>query len=131
MSFLSSDLHDPSDERSRLGRALVAIALLAGFVALFAFAPPDDPTKVVSALPCSVLTENQVAAVIGTPMKLMPTSGVTCHYVPSGAGDIAVRAGTHVYTIAVVSHDAVRAAPPGAAQRLAKLVRRPMIAANR
>jgi len=152
-SFTPLTFHDPGDDRTHLRRALAALALFAGFVALFAFAPPDDPTKVVAGLPCSVLSENEVAGVVGTPMRLMPTSGAICHYLPSQTesdaavfvvahhdaslsgrlpnGAVAVHAGPYVYTIAVVGRDAARPAPSDAAQRLAKLVQRPIIAANR
>jgi hypothetical protein len=65
------------------------IAPLATFVALlalFAFAPPRDPTKVVPGIPCSVLSENEISAVLGSPMRLMPTSGAVCHYVAMTSG---------------------------------------------
>ena len=61
-----------------------ALAILATFVALaamFAFAPPRDPTKVVPGIPCSVLSESDISAVLGAPMRLMPTSGTICQYI--------------------------------------------------
>ncbi|HWT05406.1 MAG TPA: hypothetical protein VN224_06595, partial [Xanthomonadales bacterium] len=52
----------------------IFVALFAMF-AMFAFAPPRDPTKVVPGIPCSVLSENDIGAVLGAQMRLMPTSG--------------------------------------------------------
>ncbi|MBV9409272.1 MAG: hypothetical protein JO164_10655 [Candidatus Eremiobacteraeota bacterium] len=64
-----------------LQRAIIAIAvMIAAVVAFLAFAPPRDPSKVVSAYPCSVLSETQISAVMGAPMRLMPTSGSVCQY---------------------------------------------------
>ena len=148
--------YDPSDPRSRafaLRHAIAAVALLVAFIALVAFAPPDDQTKVVSSLPCSILSERDVGSVVGAHVRLMPTNGTICHYVPTGtggasavfvvahrdvslparvpAGGVALQASGHVYTIVVVPREAGRTATPADAQRLAKMVQHPVIAQNR
>jgi hypothetical protein len=64
-----------------LKKMLASVAIFVALFAMFAFAPPRDPTKVVPGIPCSVLSENDISAVLGAPMRLMPTSGSICQYV--------------------------------------------------
>jgi hypothetical protein len=73
-------------ESSVKGRAIGAFAAIAALCALFAFAPRHDTTKVVGGIPCSILSEDQISAALGTPMRLVPTSGSVCRYVSTGAG---------------------------------------------
>jgi hypothetical protein len=72
--------YEPPEKMDFL-RASAALLLLVGLFALLALLPKRDPTKVVSELPCSVVTETQVGDVFGTRMRLMPTEGTICHYV--------------------------------------------------
>jgi hypothetical protein len=67
-------------------RATVATFVLLALIALFTFAVPRDPTKVVTGLPCSVLSEASVSAAFDTEMRLMPTTGTVCRYVATGGG---------------------------------------------
>jgi hypothetical protein len=52
---------------------------------LLFFAPRNDPAKVIAGIPCSVLSENAISSVVGSPVRLMPTNGTTCEYVPTDA----------------------------------------------
>jgi len=74
--------------RSEIKRAAIATAILIALFAVLAFAAPfqHDPAKVVAGVPCSVLSEDDISAVLGEPMRLMPTSGTVCQYVATGAG---------------------------------------------
>jgi hypothetical protein len=73
---------------SEIKRAALATAILIALFAVLAFAPPfkHDATKVIAGVPCSVLSEEDISAVLGEPMRLMPTSGTVCQYVATGAG---------------------------------------------
>jgi hypothetical protein len=84
-------------ERKRAAIALVLLLLLFGALA---FVAPHDPTKVVSGLPCSVLSEEQIGEVLGTQMRLMPASstGTVCRYVPT--------ASTGAHTLFVIARHA-------------------------
>jgi len=83
--FAHHELHGPAQDDSGLaGRVLVAIGAIAALGALLAFAPHRDATKVVSGLPCSIVSESQISAAFGAPMLLMPTSGAVCRYVSTG-----------------------------------------------
>jgi hypothetical protein len=75
-----------ASEPGDVKRAAAATFVLLGLVALFTFAAPRDPTKVVAGLPCSVLSEASVSATFDTEMRLMPTTGTVCHYVATGNG---------------------------------------------
>jgi hypothetical protein len=61
------------------GIAIIAIILV--IAAAFAFAPPRDPSKVIPGVACSVLSETEVGTVLGTPVRLVPTTGTVCRYV--------------------------------------------------
>jgi hypothetical protein len=61
-------------------RALIAAFVLLALFALFAYVAPHDPTKVLSRVPCAVVSEQQVSDVLGAPMRLLPTSGTVCQY---------------------------------------------------
>jgi len=50
-------------------------------MAAFAFAPARDPSKVIPGVACSVLSESEIANVVGTPVRLSPTTGTVCRYV--------------------------------------------------
>ncbi|MGH7661262.1 MAG: hypothetical protein ACRENA_10170 [Vulcanimicrobiaceae bacterium] len=65
--------------------AIVTLLVVIGTV--FVFGPRRDPSKVVAGLPCSVLTETEIGAVVATPVRLLPTEGTTCEYV-STASDV-------------------------------------------
>lgn len=152
------DRRDPG-EIKRAGIASVAIVIAA--LALCIFGPRHDPTKVVVGIPCSVLSETEIGAALGTPMQLMPSDGTICRYVPTNSGHthtlyiiaqrgivpseattisdtapgaspaVTVRTGSRRYIVRIVP-----AAPnPGGAYaaelRVAKLVQHPIIAANR
>ncbi|HEV2738523.1 MAG TPA: hypothetical protein VGU66_08090 [Candidatus Elarobacter sp.] len=71
---------------SEIKKVLASVATFVALFAMFAFAPPRDPAKVVPGIPCSVLSENDIGAVLGTPMRLMPTSGSICQYVSTTSG---------------------------------------------
>ena len=71
---------------SELKKVFASLAIFVALFAMFAFAPPRDPTKVVPGIPCSVLSENDISAVLGAPMRLMPTSGSICQYVATTYG---------------------------------------------
>ncbi len=62
-------------------QGLAIIAIIVAVVAAFAFAPPRDPSKVIPGVACSVLSETEISAVVGTPMRLSPTTGTVCRYV--------------------------------------------------
>jgi hypothetical protein len=81
-----SILYPVEPEEFETKRAAIAIAILVALFSLLAFARPHDPTKVVSGTPCSVLSERDISSVLGTEMRLMPTSGTICQYVSTGAG---------------------------------------------
>jgi hypothetical protein len=70
---------------SEFKKVLASVAIFVALFAMFAFAPPRDPTKVVPGIPCSVLSENDISAVLGAQMRLMPTSGAICQYVATAA----------------------------------------------
>jgi len=71
-------------EPHELMRALGATALLIAIFFFFVLAAPHDPAKLVAGAPCSVLSETEISLVIGTPVRLMPTSGSICEYVSTG-----------------------------------------------
>jgi len=150
------DRRDPG-EIKRAGIATVAVIIAA--LALCIFGPRHDPTKVVAGIPCSVVSETEIGAALGTPMQLMPSDGTICRYVPTdphsthtlyiiaqrgiapttalpGAAaatppEVTVRAGTHRYIVRIVPAAPNLDATYAAELRLAKLVQRPVIAAYR
>ena len=71
----------PPEERNEIVRASFAVALLAVLFFVFAFAPARDPSQVAAGVPCSILSERQIGAVFGAPMRLRPTDGTVCQYV--------------------------------------------------
>jgi hypothetical protein len=71
----------PSEERNEIVRASFAVALLAVLFLVLAFAPARDPSQVAAGIPCSILSERQIGAVFGAPMRLRPTDGTVCQYV--------------------------------------------------
>ncbi|GAC1615233.1 MAG: hypothetical protein NVS4B13_09660 [Candidatus Elarobacter sp.] len=86
---MMAEHHSPLFEEPsppEIKRAALATVTLVALFSFFAFAPPRDPTKVVAGVPCSVLSEEDISAVLGTQMRLMPTTGTVCHYVSTGAG---------------------------------------------
>jgi len=151
------DRRDPAEVK-RAGIASVVIVIAA--LALCIFGPRHDPTKVVIGMPCSVLSEAEIGATLGTPMQLMPSDGTICRYVPTdprhthtlyiiaqrgivpsdattipepasaSSPAVTVRTGTRRYTVRIVPAAPDSAASYAAEMRLAKLVQRPVIAAN-
>ena len=146
---------DPAEvKRAGIATMVIIIAVLA----LCIFGPRHDPTKVVIGMPCSVLSETQIGAALGTPVQLMPSDGTICRYVPtdprrtntiyviaqrgimpSDATTIAdsaatalpavtVRNGARRYTLRVVPAASDTHAAYAAELRLAKLIQRPVIA---
>jgi hypothetical protein len=71
----------PREERNEIVRASFAVALLAVLFLIFAFAPARDPSQVAAGVPCSILSERQIGAVFGAPMRLRSTDGTVCQYV--------------------------------------------------
>ncbi len=61
-------------------QGLSVIAIIVAILAAFAFAPARDPSKVVPGVACSILSETEISAVVGTPMRLSPTTGTVCRY---------------------------------------------------
>ena len=152
-----------------IARVLGAVGAIVGLCAVFLLAPRHDATKVVSGLPCSVLSEAEISAALGAPMLMMPTSGAVCHYVSTGntgapalfvvarhdtaipasiaqdgvavhgvcdaamrsPSGLYVRYGARAYTFIIVPQGSNDVRPIADELRLAKLVRRPMIAQNR
>ncbi len=82
--FAYHEFYDGS--ASSRGRAIGALAAIAGLCALLAFAPRHDATKIVAGAACSILSEDRIGATLGTPMRLAPTSDTVCHYVSTGSG---------------------------------------------
>ncbi|GEM_PF-6007394 len=102
--FTELDTHGLSAEDAALKpRVIGAIATIVALCALLAFVPKHDPTKVVSATPCSILSEAEISAELGAPMVLMPTSGAVCRYVSTGTG---------TPTLFVVARHAAAIPPP-------------------
>ena len=67
-----------------IARVLGAIGAVVALCLVFVFAPRHDATKVVTGMPCSVLSEAEISRALGTQMRLMPTSGAVCRYVSTG-----------------------------------------------
>jgi hypothetical protein len=152
------DRRDPAEVK-RAGIASVVIVIAA--LALCVFGPRHDPTKVVVGMPCSVLSEAEIGATLGTPMQLMPSDGTICRYVPTdprhthtlyiiaqrgivpsdatvladsasaASPAVTVRTGTRRYTVRIVPAAPDSRAVYATEMRVAKLVQRPVIAANR
>jgi hypothetical protein len=112
--------------RSERKTLSIATGVVAAILGLLFFAPRNDPAKVIAGIPCSVLSENAIGSVLESPVRLMPTNGTTCEYVPTDAhaqrtvfviahtgpfardhqsanDPVRVRSGSHWYSIVVVS----------------------------
>jgi hypothetical protein len=76
---------ETSEGRVEVARAAVATILLAGLFAALGFAPRNDPAKTIAGLPCSVVSENEASLVLGTTVRLLPSTGTLCRYVSTGA----------------------------------------------
>ncbi|MDB5042720.1 MAG: hypothetical protein JWN27_3446, partial [Candidatus Eremiobacteraeota bacterium] len=99
-----------------------------------------DPANVVRGLPCSVLSENDISAVLGTTMRLMPSTGTVCQYASTsevsnarlfvvahrGPGEV-----RYAYTFAVVPRDGDRRAAVAEGQQLARLSHHQLLSQNR
>lgn len=126
-----------SEDVPPMSQALAVIAILLLITGVFAFGPRRDPSKVVAGIPCSVLSETEIGAIIGTPMRLVPTTGTTCEYVATTSGmEHAVFITVHrngsnkrVFAIAVVGPEGDRAAQRERA-RLAAMIRPRAVAAR-
>jgi hypothetical protein len=127
-------VNDPGE----LKRSVIAsvVVVVAAAVALVVFGPRHDPTKVVAGLPCSVVSESEVGNIFGTQMQLTPSDGTICRYVPTDARHIkslfviAQRGGTR-YTVHIVPAGPDDGTTQLAEARLAKLIRRPLVATTR
>jgi hypothetical protein len=71
------------------GAAAATLVLVLLFIA-FAFASRRDPTKLAAGIPCAMLSEDDATTVLGTPMRLMPTTGTICQYVSTGTSSRAL-----------------------------------------
>ena len=69
----------PNVPYSTQGIAIIAIIL--AVVGAFAFVPARDPSKVIPGVACSVMSETEIGAVMGSPVRLSPTTGTVCRYV--------------------------------------------------
>ncbi len=139
-NFDSLNVAARSDDLHPMRSAIAAIAILVPFAVMFAFAPPANPAKVVQGLPCSVLAENDISAVLRTTMRLMPTSGMVCQYAstsePNAARVFVVAhraAGTahYAYTFAVVPPSGDRRTSAAERRQLERLSHRQLVAQNR
>jgi len=72
-------------EPSNTTQGLAIIAIILAILLTIWFAPPRDPSKVVPGISCSVVSETQISAVMGTDMQLLPTSGSLCRYVATNS----------------------------------------------
>jgi hypothetical protein len=142
--FHGSALDRSDSERFTPVQALVAVALIAGFIALFAFAPPRDRSKPIAGIPCSVLSENEISTALGAPVQLMPTNGAICQYVSTASGvrrtlfvvetagtSVYARSGAHTYALTVVTAADDKQSPRTTELRVAKLIERQLMAQNR
>jgi hypothetical protein len=62
-------------------QGIAVIAIILAIVGVFAFVPARDPSKVIPGVACSVMSETEIGAVIGSPVRLSPTTGTVCRYV--------------------------------------------------
>lgn len=108
MSSFPHHARPEPERRTELRQAAAATAALLVLFSVFAFAPRRDASKVVAGVPCSILSEQQISETLGTPMRLMPTSGTICQYVSTGGAE---------RTLFVVARHA--ALPPDAARGVA------------
>jgi hypothetical protein len=120
-----------------LKRSVIAsVVIVAAAIALVVFGPRHDPTKVVAGLPCSVVSESEVGDIFGTPMQLTPSDGTICRYVPTDARHITslfviAQHGGARYAVHIVPAGPDDGATHLAEARLAKLIRRPLVATTR
>ena len=85
-----------STEVSPISQTFSAGLVVAAIAAVFIFGPHRDPAKVVAGVPCSVIPETSIGAAVGTPVRLLPTTGTTCEYVSTGEkADLAVFVTAH------------------------------------
>ena len=147
---------EKSEGRTELARAFIAVALLLGLFAALGFAPRNDPAKTVAGLACSVVSENEASLVLGTRVRLLPSTGTLCRYVstasvapslfvvarhdddPSlGSGthvvgqSLYVRRGKHTFVFTVVAPEAGPGAALVAERTLASALSRTMVAGTR
>jgi hypothetical protein len=86
MSLHEEPLHFHEPETAEVKRALIATGIIVALFAVLAFTAPRDPSRIVQGLPCSIVSEAQASAALGTQMRLMPTAGGVCQYVSVGDG---------------------------------------------
>jgi hypothetical protein len=139
-NFDSLNVASRSGDLYPMRRAIAAVGILVAFAVLFAFAPPANPAKVVQGLPCSVLSENDISAVLGTTMRLMPSSGTVCGYASTSEVTSARlfvvahrQPGTarYAYTFAVVPRNGDRQVAAAVQRQLAQLSHHQLVAQNR
>jgi len=78
-------MHPSEPKASELATAtfvVIAIILIS-----FILAPQRNPSELVRGVPCSVLSETEIGAVLGTHVQLEPTSGNICRYVSTDRSD--------------------------------------------
>jgi hypothetical protein len=68
-------------------QGLAVITIIVAMLAAFAFVPARDPSKVIPGVACSVLSETEISSVVGTPVRLSPTTGTLCRYVATEASN--------------------------------------------
>jgi hypothetical protein len=139
-NFDSLTVPSGSGDLYPMRRAIAAVAILVAFAVIFAFAPPANPAKVVQGLPCSVLSETDISAVLGTTMRLMPSSGTVCQYASTSEVTsarlfvVAHRqpgAARYAYTFAVVPRGGDGRVGAAEQRQLVKLSHHQLVAQNR
>ena len=75
------------DDSSKSTLAIATFVLTALVVSAFAFAPARDPSKVIAGVPCSVVSEKQIGAVLHAPMRMLPETGNVCRYVATSGAE--------------------------------------------
>lgn len=89
------DRFDSQDQKFGRAQGLVVVLLIAAFIMMLYLAPRHDPSKLIAGMRCSVVSENDISALLHTPMRLVPTSGTVCQYVSTDA-----RIGRTLYVVA-------------------------------
>lgn len=62
------------------------VAIILAAMAAFAFVPARDPSKVIPGVACSVISEVEIGSVLGSPVRLSPSTGSVCRYVSTEGG---------------------------------------------
>ena len=77
---------DRSIERGDTSKSALALAtfVLAAIVLAALSLAPHDQSRLVKGVSCSILTEQEIAAVLGTHVQMLAPSGNICRYVSTG-----------------------------------------------